>query len=701
MKRLFFITAALLLQTSMGLAQEVASGKRVLELQSVDRVRFQLPNDVWYEFGDDFHARLVTVLTQSGRFMVVDPLKSVDPALARENGASIAEGGDFNWSGTSTPAVRLRVGVKAASFVTGSRGTRAFYGFDENLENRYPNEFPIQKDAREYQWFGKTFEGRGDANFGSRAGLDLGEGFGLDVLFAFLKIKYVGYRSRLVLELETETPFSASIERTRIDVTGRGYYFDVAGRFAQYSLAVVMARTDALLKSFNRAMDQTSAKLAEQYREAHLAAQIDGVVSDGAQVYVLVGSGLFSEVEPGTRYIAVSRPGLQLEVVRSVKSGSIARVAQGDLSMVRTGMLLKEWRAGEVSTEGVGQVSSMAAASTSSRVENGSESASGSGTVTLDTGAWNLNKIDFKKLGVKEGSWFRRLMDKVAGMLVLPFRIARYFLYDQKFKGSTTVVADAPVVAVVDTGFDYNLNGTQTRTWINPLQSARNDKVGWDFISGDNRPYDDQGHGTRVATAMLKVLPSAKVMPVKVFDPWGHTSSNALYAGIRYAVDHGADVILLAWGTFNRSQALEDAIRYAGERGIPVVASAGNEGQDIGSLDYYPASFSRQFRNVLSVAAVDGADQLLIGEGSASNYGADAVQVAALGVGVDALNPRGKRSSETGADMAAARVAARLAQIRFESRSEGAEVAIKRLLQLAEPIEALRPYVRDGLVLRF
>jgi subtilisin family serine protease len=152
------------------------------------------------------------------------------------------------------------------------------------------------------------------------------------------------------------------------------------------------------------------------------------------------------------------------------------------------------------------------------------------------------------------------------------------------------------VVAVVDTGIDFaasDLAGTNRRP-------------GYDFANGDNDPTDDQGHGTHVAGTIAQttnnglgvagVAFNSTLMPVKVLGKNGQGSYETIIQGIIYAVDQGANVINMSLAGRQGSQALEDAINYAYQRNVVVVAAAGNSNGPV----QYPAAYN----NIIAVGAV-------------------------------------------------------------------------------------------------
>jgi serine protease len=142
-------------------------------------------------------------------------------------------------------------------------------------------------------------------------------------------------------------------------------------------------------------------------------------------------------------------------------------------------------------------------------------------------------------------------------------------------------------VAVIDTGIDFNA----------PDISAAKRLPGYDFFNNDSDPTDDQGHGTHVAGTIAQstnnnlgvagVAYNAQLLPVKTLGSSGEGSYETIIKGIIYAVDQGAQVINLSLTGKADSQALREAVQYAHNRGVVVVAAAGNRGGPV----EYPAAY--------------------------------------------------------------------------------------------------------------
>ncbi|MGZ6642503.1 MAG: S8 family serine peptidase [Solirubrobacteraceae bacterium] len=154
-------------------------------------------------------------------------------------------------------------------------------------------------------------------------------------------------------------------------------------------------------------------------------------------------------------------------------------------------------------------------------------------------------------------------------------------------------------VAVLDTGIAYANRGPLRKS---PDLSVARVKRGYDFVAHDDYPNDANGHGTFVTSTiaaaanngygMVGVAYNASILPVRVLDAGGSGTSVRVAQGIRYAVDHGANVINVSIELFGgdpldphaqsitTAPEIRAALRYARDHRVPVVAASGNSGQD-------------------------------------------------------------------------------------------------------------------------
>lgn len=193
-------------------------------------------------------------------------------------------------------------------------------------------------------------------------------------------------------------------------------------------------------------------------------------------------------------------------------------------------------------------------------------------------------------------------------------------------------------VAVIDTGV----------TVVPDLEQTKFVK-GYDFVNDKEEAADDNGHGTHVAGTIAQstnnnygvagVAYEASIMPLKVLSAFGGGTVADIAEAIRFAADNGADVVNLSLGGAGESQVLEEAVNYAYNKGVVVVAAAGNESRNSAS---YPA----RYPHVISVAATGPSGE----KAPYSNFGAG-VDISAPGGSENGQILQETIDPETGASM--------------------------------------------------
>jgi subtilisin family serine protease len=276
--------------------------------------------------------------------------------------------------------------------------------------------------------------------------------------------------------------------------------------------------------------------------------------------------------------------------------------------------------------------------------------------------------------------------------------------------------SDNVVVAVIDTGLDYNHEDLSANAWVNPGEVPGNgvdddgngyvdDVHGYDFYNGDSDPLDDHAHGTHcsgtIAAAgnngigIVGVNWRARIIALKAFNQYGGGSTMAAIASIEYATmmkQRGISVVAMSnsWGSTSYSQSMKDAISAANNAGILFVAAAGNYSRNNDATPFYPASYN--VPNVISVAASDYNDNLA----SFSCYGATSVDLAAPGVSILSTIPGNGYSSWNGTSMATPHVTGVAALVRAEFPGI-THIDIKdRVLGGVDPIPGMAGKVATG-----
>lgn len=262
--------------------------------------------------------------------------------------------------------------------------------------------------------------------------------------------------------------------------------------------------------------------------------------------------------------------------------------------------------------------------------------------VTLPAGAtvkrywkqigWRTIKLP-ASMSVAQGiTYYRRLANVQyvePNYIRTPFRTVNDPMFGQQY-AMTKIKANqawdlgignpAVIVAVLDTGFEVSHTDMQGKF-----------VAGFDFIDNDNDPtWSANPHGVETAGCVAAGTDNAKgiaaigfncrVMPLRVGD--SGIPLDASISGMMYAADNGAKVINMSYGGPGVTQSEQDAVNYAWNKGLVVIASAGNTPN---TNKNYPAACD----NVISVAASDQNDA----QADFTTFG-DWVDVAAPGVQV-------------------------------------------------------------------
>lgn len=246
--------------------------------------------------------------------------------------------------------------------------------------------------------------------------------------------------------------------------------------------------------------------------------------------------------------------------------------------------------------------------------------------------------------------------------------------------GTTDIGVVPAVVAIVDTGIDYNHPDLVANVWKAPPNfsvtvggvtvTCGAETHGFNAIRKTCDPMDDNDHGTHVAgtigatgnngIGVVGVNWTTSIMGLKFLNRQGSGTTADAVNAIEFAIQArraGVNVRILSnsWGGGSFSQTLLDKITEAaavdvGDEGILFVASAGNNGRNTDTSPQYPAGYDAP--NVVSVAATDISDKLA----SWSNYGAASVDLAAPGVDIYSTLRGGKYGTMSGTSMAAPHV---------------------------------------------
>jgi len=283
-------------------------------------------------------------------------------------------------------------------------------------------------------------------------------------------------------------------------------------------------------------------------------------------------------------------------------------------------------------------------------------------------------------------------------------------------KGSSEVV-----IAIIDTGVDYNHRDLAPNIWHNAKEIAGNgidddgngfidDVIGWDFVTvpsdwvapgedpgpADNDPMDFFGHGTHVAgiaagrpnngIGIAGAAWNCKIMPLRAgymyVDGSGYLELGDVAQAIYYAADNGATVINMSFGCPYESILMKEAINYAYSKGCIMVASSGNVDSFSAGQPFYPAAND----HVIAVSAIEEDGDVSIWNFYAfSNFG-DFVDICAPGTSILSTLPHDQYGYANGTSMASPFVAGVAALLKSKHMDWTPDQVEARLKQTASDV---------------
>ncbi|WP_214406140.1 S8 family peptidase [Pseudonocardia lacus] len=194
------------------------------------------------------------------------------------------------------------------------------------------------------------------------------------------------------------------------------------------------------------------------------------------------------------------------------------------------------------------------------------------------------------------------------------------------FGAATAPAPDAALVAVLDTGISAE---TRTDGYL-AMDVDAGDLDALDEFPPDGLLDAGAGHGSFVAGIVQQVAPGARVLVHKVMDSDGITTDTALADGLRRAAAAGARIVNMSLGTETVDDKAPPALRVAvgelREQGVLVVCAAGNSAD---REPVWPAALTKEFDNVVAVAALDPA-----GDPASWSSRGDWVTCSTIGEGV-------------------------------------------------------------------
>lgn len=281
------------------------------------------------------------------------------------------------------------------------------------------------------------------------------------------------------------------------------------------------------------------------------------------------------------------------------------------------------------------------------------------------------------------------------------------------FKAWDITTGDRRVkIAVIDTGIDYRHPDLAANMWVNQAEANGKPGVdddgngyvddihGYDFANNDGDPTDGNSHGTHCAgtigavhnngVGVAGVMDNVTFVAVKFLTDSGSGSLENAIKSIDYATKMDVDLMSNSWGGGGRSQALQEAIERASQKGIVFTAAAGNNGTNNDQAPHYPSNY--EVENVISVAASTAQNEIA----SFSCYGRNTVHIAAPGHRILSTVKNGGYDVYSGTSMATPHVSGAIGLlIAQEGRLPVAEVR-ERVIATSDPATAFRGKTVNG-----
>lgn len=179
--------------------------------------------------------------------------------------------------------------------------------------------------------------------------------------------------------------------------------------------------------------------------------------------------------------------------------------------------------------------------------------------------------------------------------------------------------ASHAIIALLDSGVNYHADELRENIWINQGETLNgiddtgngyiDDIHGWDFVDDNAEPFEEYGHGTKLAALMgnhgnngiggTGIAWRCRIMPIRVLGTDGYGFDSDIVDGLYYGVQNGARIFNLSLGGRGFNMFFENAMKYVAENNGNIIISAGNENRDIDTDPQYPAAYSSPGKMVI------------------------------------------------------------------------------------------------------
>ena len=692
--------------------------KRTIKVKPINTVFIELGDRTRYGMGENLYNRLVTKLSNSEKYILIVEEEGVESKnfaigvrglsdfLKIKKEEKIEDPSDrLHFRFPPLPMAAFQATMEGLTYKHGSKGTTQFSGFNRSYNTPWNsgefssiNEFPLRSLEFQRSWFGTSFNPIGSQSNNTITGVDFGNQGEFNLILLSVRYK----RERFLASAQLKTKLQLLEERTEtiqdIEAHGSGYMFGLGASFASLEIDFSIAKKTALQETFDQAIELMAQSIENEINSLPIRSRVEFNNKEG----IIIHAGRREGTRVGDIFIHKSNERVtRLQVSEVFYTGSIVKVISGS-TPISPGDIIVLDAGSSQNAKALSLMSEMSFSKRSAAKRMYTMKKPMSKNLAPDNSvqymhSFTLNsqiqaKREAKKIYFDPPEFSlpnddaQRAIDFKGNSPA--FLANRWKQYDQDVKVGESIsppisifhkareqkslqqisLADAwqdyfsqtrkgATVAIIDSGVDYNHD--------NLYHAFDRQYVGWDFYSYDPRPFDDNSHGTSIAGVIaargikeepVGVAPNTRILSYRVFNPYGETSSAAIYGAFKKAIQDGAKIIVAAWSTQRSTKSIQAAIQLAKDNDVLVVTAAGDRGINLDVGISLPASYGT-WDNVITVAALNQEGNLLQEPKVASNYGRRIVSIAAPGFTSSALAPRSEYLERKGTGIAAAHVA--------------------------------------------
>ncbi len=521
--------------------------------------------------------------------------------LANSGAHTMVQSHSFQGMVSSKPLYSIRVQpvVETLIYSSGDRSDRSVYGFSPThtnlfnqgragaLDNGYVATLDQTQQCQKADFFNGQLDPNGYGPFSSNYGSNFDQGVTFNIFgqgFAFILKKFqVADQIRFLVD---DSQLGTHQEYV-FNTTAKGTDVYVWGSYENYSGSIDIQTRTTMIAALQNLLPQ----VVDDFIGQRFAGPWEATIMSNTAP-ITINAGLNQNVQQGLQVATENGNIFQVQYTnvdsaQLIQLSGTGDVQVGDLVQVYNGKPLV-WTTPTPAPAPVTPVAPLNVGPNASRVL-----ASEPAPVVQTFTSQKAITLDQVARASQQVAAVAACVDKKPGMieealdsLFIPYGLYRYLeVFDQAAKPPTTpappvIAGDGPTsnsgglrIAIIDSGIDFKDSKIKTHLAF----SSQNVYEGFDFISWDTRPSDDNGHGTAAAKLLLSLVKKPIVfLSAKVIGSQGETSSSAIYDGFTFAINSRVDAIVVPWSSMASSlEAYILGAQLAAAANIPVFVAPG------------------------------------------------------------------------------------------------------------------------------